>query len=228
MFDCYEHYNPLAAIGCPLCDKEWHQQAICEDQQATEILPPDPPGGPILQGARARADRAYQDWKWAVDTMWEDEHHCLQTVACQRHLNKQAAHKEQEAAHCQRLLNECAANKCQEAARREAAHCQRLLNEEATCHFMAECTALARKMAAAQTIFLWLCRRRLHVQLALKTSRRQQHKVALARLRYKQDCCLRAALVEEQHRQATAVQAKALANKADKQRQQDALANEQC
>jgi hypothetical protein len=82
-------------------------------------------------------------------------------------------------------------------------------------------------MTAAQTIFLWLCRRRLHVWLARQTSRRQQREAALARLGYKQDCCSRAALTEEQCWQAAAAQAKALANKADRRHRQDALAVEQ-
>ncbi len=92
---------------------------------------------------------------------------------------------------------------------------------------MAERAALARQMVAAQTIFLWLCRRRLHVRLARRTLRRQQRKAALAHLQYEQDCCSRAALAEEQRQQAAAVQAKALADKADERRWQDALAAEQ-
>jgi hypothetical protein len=63
---------------------------------------------------------------------------------------------------------------------------------------MAERAALAQRMAAAQTIFLWLCRCRLHVRLPRQTLQRQQREAALARLRYEQDCCLRAALAEEQ------------------------------
>jgi hypothetical protein len=82
---------------------------------------------------------------------------------------------------------------------------------------MAECAALARQMAAARTIFLWLRRRRLHIRLARQTSRRQQRKAALACLRYKQDCCLRAVLAEEEQRQAAAAQAMALADEADEQ-----------
>jgi hypothetical protein len=82
---------------------------------------------------------------------------------------------------------------------------------------MAECSALAQQMAAAQTIFLWLCRCHLHVQLACQTSRQQQPEAALAHLQYKQDCCSHAALAEKQHQQAAAAQAKALADKATKQ-----------
>jgi hypothetical protein len=70
---------------------------------------------------------------------------------------------------------------------------------------MAKRAALARQMAAAQTIFLWLCRRRLHVRLARQTLRIQQREAALARLQYEQDCCSRTALTEEQRRQAAAV-----------------------
>ncbi len=83
-------------------------------------------------------------------------------------------------------------------------------------------------MAAACIIFLWLCRRGLHVRLARQTSRQQQCKAALARLRYKQDCCSRAALVEEQCRLSAAAQEKTLADKADERHRQDALAKEQC
>ncbi len=163
-----------------------------------------------------------------VDELWEHERHRLQTVARQRHLDKKAARKKQEAAHCQRLLDKRAVNECQEAARKdEATHCQRLLKEEAAHCLMAERAALTRKMVAAQTTFLWLCCRRLHVGLARQTSRRQQHKAALALLQYKQDCCSRAVLAEEQCRQAAAVRAKALANEADERRRQDALAVEQ-
>ena len=50
------------------------------------------PGGPILLGARARAERAYQDWKWTVDALWEDERHRLQMAARQCLLDKRAAH----------------------------------------------------------------------------------------------------------------------------------------
>jgi hypothetical protein len=55
-------------------------------------------------------------------------------------------------------------------------------NEEAARRLMAERAALARQMAAAQTIFLWLCCRCLHVRLARQTLRQQQRKAALARL----------------------------------------------
>jgi hypothetical protein len=76
-------------------------------------------------------------------------------------------------------------------------------------------------MAAAQTIFLWLCRCCLHVRLARQTLRRQKQEVALARLQYKQDCCLCAALAEERHQQAAATREKALADEADEQRCQE-------
>jgi hypothetical protein len=82
-------------------------------------------------------------------------------------------------------------------------------------------------MAAPQTIFLWCHRCRLHIWLAQQTLRQQQREAALARLQYKQDCCLRAALAEEQRQQAAAPRVKALANKTDKWHRQDALAAEQ-
>jgi hypothetical protein len=213
VFNDYQKFDPPANVGRPLCDKEWHQQAFHEDAQAAGILPPDPPEGPILHGACARAEHAYRDWKWAVDNLWEDKRHRLQMAACQRQeanrcqqlLDKHAAYENQEAVHRQRLLDE------------ETARLQRLLYEDAACCLMAKRAALARQMAAAQTIFLWLCRRRLHVRLARQTSRGQQHKAPLARLRYEQDCCLHAALVGEQQQQAAAAGAMALADKADEQ-----------
>ncbi len=91
------------------------------------------PGGPILLGACAFTECAYQDWKWAVDKLWEHERHRLQMAACQCLLDKRATHERQEAARqeaacaAQRLLDEQAALKCQEAVR-----CQRILNKEAT------------------------------------------------------------------------------------------------
>jgi hypothetical protein len=233
----YKWSQPPPRASDWVCDApdDWIGRALREDQQAAGLLPPKSPGGPILLGARTHAERAYQDWKWAVDKLWEDERHRLQMAARQRHIDEQAARKQQEAAHCQRLLDKHAANECQEANRcqqllderaayecQEAVRCQRLLdketarrqrllNEEDARHLMAECAALARQMAAAQTIFLWLCRRCLHVRLARQTLRRQQCEAALACLQYKQDCCSCAALAEEQQRQATAARAKALA-----------------
>jgi hypothetical protein len=55
--------------------------------------------GAILLGAHARAERAYKDWKWAVDGLWEHERHRLQMAAHQRLLDEHAAHKRQEATH---------------------------------------------------------------------------------------------------------------------------------
>jgi hypothetical protein len=67
------------------------------DQQAAGLLPPKLPGGPILHGARAHGERAYKDWKWAVDELWEHERHRLQMAACQCFLDVRAAHKHQVA-----------------------------------------------------------------------------------------------------------------------------------
>jgi hypothetical protein len=105
-----------------------------------------------------------------VNKLWEHKRHCLQTAACQCQdatrqeaahsaqclLYKHVAHKRQEAA-CQEaacaaqsLLDLRAALKCQEAM-----HCQCILNKEAaSCQWAAH----AQQMAAAQIIFLWLCR----------------------------------------------------------------------
>jgi hypothetical protein len=87
----YLKFNPPADVGCPLCNEEWLQRALREDQQAAGLLPQKFPGGPILHGARARTEHAYQDWKWAVEDLWEDERHCLQTAARQCHLDKETA-----------------------------------------------------------------------------------------------------------------------------------------
>ncbi len=76
-----------------------------------------------------------------------------------------------------------------------------LLNLLLLCDAACKCAALAQWMATAQTIFLWLRCCCLHIQLALQTLRRQQCKAALAGLQYKQDCCSRTALMEEQHQQ---------------------------
>ncbi len=199
MFDNFQKIYPTADVGCPFCIEEWLQRALREDQQATGLLSPKSSGGLIFLGARARAGRAHQDWKWTVDALWEDERHRLQTAARQRHIDEQAACKQQEAAHCQQLLDKRTANERQEANRcqrllderaaykrqeavrhqrlldEETARRQRLLNKEAPPCLMAERAALARQMAAAQTIFLWLCRHRLHVRLAHQTLQRQQH-----------------------------------------------------
>jgi hypothetical protein len=139
----------MANVGHPHHDKEWIQQALCEDQQAAGLLPPKLPGGAILHGARARAECTYQDRKWAVDKLWEHKHHHLLMAAHQRHLDEKAACKKQEAAHRQCLPDKRAANKRQEAAHKEAAGCQHLLEEEAAHCIMAECAALAQQMAAA-------------------------------------------------------------------------------
>jgi hypothetical protein len=204
VFDDYQKFNPPADVGCPFHNKEWLQRALRKDQQAAGLLPPKLPGGPILLGACAHAERAYQDWKWTVDALWEVECHRIQMAACQCHIDEQATRKQQEAAHCQQLLDKCAAYERQEAVRRqwlldkETACRQHLLDKEAARCLMAECAAFAQQMAAARTIFLWLCHRRLHVWLARQTSRRQQCESTLAPLQYKQDCCSRMALVEEQ------------------------------
>jgi hypothetical protein len=71
-----------------------------------------------------------------------------------------------------------------------------------------------QELSAARTIFLWLCRRRLHVRLARQTSRRQLREAALARLQYEQECSERAALAERQRLAAVAERAKELANEA--------------
>jgi hypothetical protein len=61
VFDDYQKFNPPANVGCPLCDEEWLQRALPEDHYAAGLLPPKLPRGPILLGARARAERTYKD-----------------------------------------------------------------------------------------------------------------------------------------------------------------------
>jgi hypothetical protein len=93
----YLKFNSPANVGRPLCNEEWLQRALCEDQQAAGLLPPKSPGGPILHGARAHAEHAYRDWKWTADDLWEDEHHRLQMAARQCHLNEETTCQRQEA-----------------------------------------------------------------------------------------------------------------------------------
>jgi hypothetical protein len=160
VFDYYEHYNPPAGVGRPLCNEEWHQRAVHKDQQTAGLLPPSSPGGPILHGARTRLERAYHDWKRAIDNLWADERHRLFLLdeEAARARNQEAARRQQlldeeatrawcqEAAGCQQLLNKQAARARQEAAaaharvsdaiaraRQEAARRQQLLKEQASC-----------------------------------------------------------------------------------------------
>ncbi len=147
-------------------------------------------------------------------------------AARQRLLDKRAAHERQEVARQEAACaTQCFLNKRAALKRQEAVRCQCILNKEAaSCQRAAQ----ARQMAAAQIIFLWLCRQHLHAWLAHQTLRQQQHEVALACLQHKQECCARALQAEEQRKQAAATQAKALADEADERRRQDALAAEQC
>ena len=192
LFDYYERYNPPANVCQPLCDEEcWHQRAIREDQKAAGLLPPGTPEGPILHGARARANRAYMDWKAAIDDLWADEYKAL--------LVEQAARaRQEEAAHRQRILDEHAVRVRQqeEAARQEAARAaQCLLHKRATLERQGEAArrqrlldkqsarcrhiAQARQTAATRIIFLWLHRQRIFALLARQTLRQLQREVAL-------------------------------------------------
>jgi hypothetical protein len=58
------------------------------------------------------------------------------------------------------------------------------------------------------------------------TAQRQQREAALARLRYKQECCARMAMVEQQQQQVAASWEKVLADEATKQRCRKAVAQE--
>jgi hypothetical protein len=204
LFDYYKSYNPPANVGRPPPYEEWLQRAIREDQEAARLLPPKPRGGPILHGACACADRAYRDWKASIDDLWADEYEVLlvPTRACQREAARQEAAR---AAH--RLLHEQADRARQKAAARR----QRLLDEETARR---QCAVQAGQTTAARVIFLWLRRRRLFARLARQTSRRLQHEVALACMQHEQECCARALQAEEQHRQAAAARAKAIADEA--------------
>ncbi len=79
----------------------WTGCALRKDQQAAGLLPSPPLGGQILTGGCAREEAAYQHWKQAVDELWEDERHHLQTAACQCHLDEKTARQCQEANCCQ-------------------------------------------------------------------------------------------------------------------------------
>jgi hypothetical protein len=222
--------TPRLALAVPFMMRNGIS-AVCKDQQAAGLLPPSSPGGPILLGARARAECAYQDWKGAINALWADKCHrlflldkeaaraCQQAACCQHLLDEEAASARQEAAHARRqqLLDKDAARARQVAA---ALH-QRLLDD---------CVAEeGQKQAAAQTIFLWLCCRRLHIQIARQTSRRQQREATLARLRYEQECCNRAALAKEKRRQAVAAREQAVANKiTERLRQAEEALGVQC
>jgi len=246
LFDYYECYNPPLpdTFGRPICNEDWLQRAICEDQQAAGLLPPAPLGGGILLGAGACADRAYRDWKRAIDELWADKHHRLWLVeeqaACARQeedarrqklLDVQAARARQEAAAHARQEETAARARQEEAARR-----QKLLDEqaarahqEAAARARQEETAArarqeeaacrqraaeARKTAATQLIFLWLHRRRLYARLASQTSRRQQREAALDRQHHEDECFARALQAEKQRMQVAAAQAKVLADEA--------------
>jgi hypothetical protein len=107
----YKWLQPPPRAPDWVCDApdDYIGRALREDQQAAGLLPPKSPGGPILHGARARAEHADRDWKWVVDELWEDERHRLQTAAHQRHLDEETARQRQEANHRQQLLDERAA-----------------------------------------------------------------------------------------------------------------------
>jgi hypothetical protein len=151
-----------------------------------------PTRGAILLGARACAERAYLDWKWTVNALWEDKRHRLQTAARQCHLDEEtarqcqaaaAAHARQEAARCQQLLDEQAARTRQEAAaartRQEAAAAR--ARQEAS-KFAASMALLWANMAelrrAAEALALDEERHRHEAVLTAEANNRRRHEVA--------------------------------------------------
>ena len=209
LFDYYRSYNPPANVGRPPPYEEWLQQAIREDREAAGLLPPEQPYyGPLLHEARARADRAYRDWKAAIDDLWADEYGTLLVAARAR---QREAARQEAASTAHRLLHEQADRARQEAATRR----QRSLDKETACPRRA---VQARQTAAARVIFLWLRRRRLFARLARQTSRRLQHEAALARMQHEQECCASALQAVEHRRQAAAVRAKAIADEANQRK----------
>ncbi len=72
------NYYSRANVGRPPPYEEWLQRAICQDQEAARLLPPEQPyWGPFLHEARARTDCAYRDWKAAIDDLWADKYEVL-------------------------------------------------------------------------------------------------------------------------------------------------------
>ena len=127
LFAHYQAYNLPPNVGPPLPWEEWHQRAFCEDQQAAGLLPLAPLGGPILHGACARAERAYLDWRWTVDALWEHKRRARQEAADARARQEAAiaSARQEDERHHRQLLDEQAARARQEAAdaraRQEAA-----------------------------------------------------------------------------------------------------------
>jgi hypothetical protein len=151
-------------------------------------------GGAILTRGCTCQEAAYQHWKRFVDKLWEDKHHCHQAVACQRLLNKHAAHEQQENACRHQLVNKIAAqclldkratHKRQTKYLRDRAkqdlHKQAAIMQAYNkglcimrkCQKAAQRNAQAWRKAAAHTILLWLCRRLLHIRLTWMTTQQQ-------------------------------------------------------
>ena len=157
LFDYYRSYNPPANVGRPPPYEEWLQRAIREDRDAAGLLPPEQPYyGPLLHEARARADRAYRDWKAAIDDLWADKYETLLVAARAR---QREAARQEAARTAHRLLHEQADRARQKAAARR----QRSLDEETARR---RHVVQTRQTAAARVIFLWLRRRRLFARLA--------------------------------------------------------------
>jgi hypothetical protein len=170
--------------------QEWPHPSVMQQDQAAHFMQWKRAAGgrPIHEYQRGATGREYMVWKRTLDNVVES--------AWARH--HQAAHD------CQEATAACA---CQEAA-----HRQKLLDEQAARTRQEAAAARARQeaacRAAARTIFLWLCRRRLHIRLACQTLRRQQREADLARLHYEDNCCARAALTNANRQQPAAVRVK--------------------
>jgi hypothetical protein len=64
-------------------------------------------------------------------------------------------------------------------------------------------------MAAAQTIFLRICRQCRHIRFTRQTSRQLQHETTLSCLQHEQECYARAALAEALQKLKSAARMKA-------------------
>jgi hypothetical protein len=163
---------------------DWLARAECEDHQTAAGVLPSPPlrlGGDVTTDCFI-ADIRYQEWKELVDFLWEDAR--WRSRWEEEDARRHSCWEEEDA----RLRSRWEEN---------FHHLDALIAEE------------QRQHAAAQTIFLWLRCRRLHVRLARHTSRR--HHEITERLRHAEE-----ALGVQCHEEEASVRATALAEAAVK------------